>query len=106
MITITHTTGIPIVECDHEDITLADYMCTIGYAPPRYPLPTCTPARITNAVVTFCAITMTGGISWTWAEFLTENDAIAFDRWCNNNNYETRGVYAPSHNCGWAVRFR
>jgi hypothetical protein len=47
-----------------------------------------------------------GGINWTWAYFLNEQDATGFNLWCGRNGYETRGVYPPFHEHGYGVRYR
>lgn len=47
------------------------------------------------------------GINWDWAYSASKEVAEAFDNWCSQNGYETRGVYDPiESNDKWAVRFR
>lgn len=53
------------------------------------------------------AIRVQRGINWTWADFDEEKAARAFDKWCLENGYETRGVYNPGDRFKeWSVRFR
>jgi hypothetical protein len=46
------------------------------------------------------------GINWTWAlGFKTKELAQQFNQWCQENFYETRGVY-PSKDGTASVRYR
>jgi hypothetical protein len=52
-------------------------------------------------------ITISNGINWIWAYgFTSKQDAESFDKYCNNNNCETRGVYSGSIKGTYDVRFR
>lgn len=49
--------------------------------------------------------TISRGCNWTWANgFPSREIADQFNQWCENNGFETRGVYPNS--TGGDVRFR
>lgn len=51
-------------------------------------------------------IEISNGINWIWANgFKSKEHAEEFDKYCNNNNCETRGVYGDA-STNYAVRFR
>jgi hypothetical protein len=52
-------------------------------------------------------IKIDNGINWIWAYGFTSNeDANKFNKYCENNNCETRGVYSGSVKGTYDVRFR
>ena len=56
-------------------------------------------------------VTIENGINWIWAYgFTSYSQAEEFDKYCGNNNCETRGVYSSHAKQGeertYSVRFR
>ena len=52
-------------------------------------------------------IKIDNGINWIWAyDFTSKRNAEEFDKFCENNNCETRGIYNGSAKGTYAVRFR
>ncbi len=52
-----------------------------------------------------------GGMNWTWATWPMDDEnaekkATEFEKWAVEVGLETRGVYPPRRDEGWAVRFR
>jgi hypothetical protein len=93
----------------------AGYM--LGLFGPRYPVPAIVPERkyetyaecwsaVHTAARWFNRIGSSNGMNWAWYHFLTENDAIGFDTWCQRNNHETRGVYPAWERGPISVRYR
>lgn len=84
-----------------------EYLYFTGVLPPHHPMPAIVPATLKAALDMYCAVENTGGINWSWAYFICQSNAEAFDVWCIEHGLTTRGVYLPYlRDCRYGVRYR